>query len=71
MTPLQNDIWAPVIVAVNGLCVAAGFHFVCDADVVIASTNAASWTLTPSWGRCLHWSPLAFCPVSAWATFCA
>ena len=41
MTPLQNDIWAPVIVAVNGLCVAAGFHFVCDADVVIASTNAA------------------------------
>ncbi len=27
MTPLQTQIRAPVIVAVNGLCVAAGFRF--------------------------------------------
>jgi enoyl-CoA hydratase/carnithine racemase len=40
MTPQQAKVWKPVIVAVNGMCVSGGLHFVCDADVVIASTNA-------------------------------
>lgn len=29
MTPLQNDVWVPTILAVNGMCVAGGLHFVC------------------------------------------
>lgn len=41
LTPLQNDNWTPVIVAVNGLCVGGGLHFLCDADVIIASSNAS------------------------------
>lgn len=39
-TPLQCDVWLPTIVAVNGVCAGAGFHFIADADVVVASTNA-------------------------------
>ena len=31
----------PVIAAVNGLCAGGGLHFVADADIVIASSNAA------------------------------
>ncbi len=40
MTARTNDVWKPVICAVNGLCVGAGFHFVVDADFVVASRAA-------------------------------
>jgi enoyl-CoA hydratase/carnithine racemase len=40
-SPLQNRVWKPVLCAVNGLCVGGGLHFVVDADIVIASENAA------------------------------
>jgi enoyl-CoA hydratase/carnithine racemase len=40
-SPLQNAVWKPVLCAVNGLCVGGGLHFVVDADVVLASENAA------------------------------
>jgi enoyl-CoA hydratase/carnithine racemase len=40
-SPYQNRVWKPVICAVNGLCVGGGLHFVVDADIVLASENAA------------------------------
>jgi len=40
-SPRHNGVWKPVICAVNGLTVGAGLHFVVDADIVIASENAA------------------------------
>lgn len=40
VTPLNCGVWLPTVVAVNGVCAAAGLHFVADADVVVASTNA-------------------------------
>ena len=40
-SPHQNQVWKPVICTVNGLCVGGGHHFVVDADIVIASRNAA------------------------------
>lgn len=40
-SPLQSRVWKPVLCAVNGLCVGGGLHFVVDADVVLASENAA------------------------------
>jgi enoyl-CoA hydratase/carnithine racemase len=40
-SPHQNRVWKPVISAVNGLCVGGGLHFVVDADLVLASQNAA------------------------------
>lgn len=40
ITPLNCGVWLPTVVAVNGVCAAAGLHFVADADVVIGSTNA-------------------------------
>jgi enoyl-CoA hydratase/carnithine racemase len=40
-SPHQNQVWKPVICAVNGLCVGGGLHFVVDADIVLASENAA------------------------------
>jgi enoyl-CoA hydratase/carnithine racemase len=40
MTAWHCEVWKPVVCAVNGVCAGAGLHFVADADVVIASSNA-------------------------------
>jgi enoyl-CoA hydratase len=40
MTAWHCGVWKPVIAAVNGVCAGAGLHFVADADVVIASSDA-------------------------------
>jgi enoyl-CoA hydratase len=39
-TAWHNNVTKPVIAAVNGICAGGGLHFVADADVVIASSNA-------------------------------
>ena len=40
-SPYANEVWKPVICAVNGLCVGGGHHFVVEADIVLASSRAA------------------------------
>ena len=39
-TAWHNQVWKPVIAAVNGNCVGGGLHFVADADIVIAAGDA-------------------------------
>jgi enoyl-CoA hydratase/carnithine racemase len=39
-TAWHQQVWKPVITAVNGVCAGGGFHWVADADIVIASSNA-------------------------------
>jgi enoyl-CoA hydratase len=39
-TAWHQKVTKPVIAAVNGICAGAGFHWVADADVVIAATTA-------------------------------
>jgi enoyl-CoA hydratase len=41
LTAWHNDVWKPVIAAVNGVCAGGGLHFVADADIVIASRDAS------------------------------
>jgi enoyl-CoA hydratase/carnithine racemase len=38
--PRASNVWKPVIAAVNGVCAGGGLHFVCDADIVLAASNA-------------------------------
>lgn len=40
MTAWHNHVRTPVIAAVNGTCAGGGLHFVVDADVVIAASDA-------------------------------
>lgn len=39
-TAWHQKVWKPVICAVNGICAGGGFHFVADADIVIAASDA-------------------------------
>jgi enoyl-CoA hydratase/carnithine racemase len=41
LTAWHNDVGKPVIAAVNGTCAGGGLHFIADADIVIASSNAS------------------------------
>lgn len=59
MTARTSDVWKPVIAAVNGLCVGAGFHFVADADIVVASTAAAFMDSHVSVGQVSALEPIA------------
>jgi len=40
LTAWHNAVTKPVIAAVNGVCAGGGLHFVADADIVIAASNA-------------------------------
>ncbi|MBV8985343.1 MAG: enoyl-CoA hydratase/isomerase family protein [Acidimicrobiia bacterium] len=39
-TAWHQKVWKPVIAAVNGICAGGGFHWVADADIVIAASDA-------------------------------
>src|SRR5204863_2551571 len=39
-TSWHQEVWKPVITAVNGICAGGGFHWVADADIVIAGSDA-------------------------------
>jgi enoyl-CoA hydratase/carnithine racemase len=39
-TSWHNRVWKPVITAVNGICAGGGFHWVADADIVMAASDA-------------------------------
>jgi enoyl-CoA hydratase/carnithine racemase len=39
-TSWHNEVWKPVITAVNGICAGGGFHWVADSDIVIAASDA-------------------------------
>ena len=39
-TAWHQQVWKPVITAVNGLCAGGAFHWVADSDIVIAASDA-------------------------------
>jgi enoyl-CoA hydratase len=40
-TAWHNEVWKPVIAAVNGIVAGGGLHFVADADIVVMAANAS------------------------------
>lgn len=40
-TAWHQQVWKPVITAVNGICAGGGFHWIADADIVIAASDAS------------------------------
>ena len=40
-TSWHQGVWKPVITAVNGMCAGGGLHWIADADIVIAASDAS------------------------------
>jgi enoyl-CoA hydratase/carnithine racemase len=62
LTPLHCDVWLPTIIAVNGVCTGAGLHFISDADVVIASSNASFLDTHVTVGQVAAVEPISLLP---------
>jgi enoyl-CoA hydratase/carnithine racemase len=62
LTALQNDVWLPTIIAVNGVCAGGGLHFIADADVVIASEDASFVDPHVSVGQVSALEPISLAP---------
>jgi enoyl-CoA hydratase/carnithine racemase len=60
-TSLQNEIWKPVICAVNGLTVGGGLHFVADSDIVMASEQASFFDTHVRVGLVAGLEPVGLC----------
>jgi enoyl-CoA hydratase len=60
-TAWHNSVWKPVIAAVNGVCAGGGLHFVADADVVIASSDATFLDPHVSVGQVTGYEAVALC----------
>jgi enoyl-CoA hydratase/carnithine racemase len=62
LTALNNDVWLPTIVAVNGVCAGGGLHFIADADVVVASDRATFVDTHVSVGQVSALEPISLLP---------
>ena len=62
VTPLHCDVWLPTIVAVNGVCTGSGFHFIADADIVVASATASFVDTHVSVGQVTAIEPITLLP---------
>jgi len=40
LSPRRNEVWKPVIAAVNGMCAGGAFYWVADCDIVICTPEA-------------------------------
>jgi enoyl-CoA hydratase len=55
LTGWHLGVGTPVVAAVNGICAGGGLHFVVDADIVIASTEATFVDPHVSVGQVSNW----------------
>jgi enoyl-CoA hydratase/carnithine racemase len=59
-TPRRSGVYKPVIAAVNGICAAAGLHFIADADIVIAAESATFLDPHTTVGQVAALEPILF-----------
>ena len=60
-TARHNDIWKPVICAVNGNVIGGGLHFIADSDIVIAADSATFFDTHVRVGLVAGLEPVALC----------
>lgn len=55
---LMEEVYKPIICAVNGICCGGGLHFVCDTDIIIGSENAQFFDPHVNVGFVSGWEPV-------------
>jgi enoyl-CoA hydratase/carnithine racemase len=59
-TSWHQGVWKPVITAVNGICAGGGFHWIADADIVIAASDAQFFDPHVSVGQVVSLETIGF-----------
>jgi enoyl-CoA hydratase/carnithine racemase len=57
----HNEVWKPVIAAVNGMVIGGGLHFVADADIVLAADSATLFDTHVAVGLVAGLEPVSLC----------
>lgn len=56
--PKSNDLWKPVICAVNGMCCGGAFYFLAECDIIIAADNATFFDPHVTYGMAAVYEPM-------------
>ncbi|HXF56222.1 MAG TPA: enoyl-CoA hydratase/isomerase family protein [Actinomycetota bacterium] len=55
---LMDQVYKPIVCAVNGICCGGGLHFICDSDIIIGSENAQFFDPHVNVGLVSGWEPV-------------
>src|SRR5262245_47014544 len=59
LSPRRNEVWKPVIAAVQGMCAGGAFYWVADCDIVICSPEATFFDPHVTYGLVAALEPIA------------
>lgn len=59
LSPRRNEVWKPVIAAVNGMCAGGAFYWVADCDIVICTPEATFFDPHVTFGLIAALEPIA------------
>jgi enoyl-CoA hydratase/carnithine racemase len=59
LSPRRNEVWKPVIAAVNGMCAGGAFYWVADCDIVICTPEATFFDPHVTYGLVAALEPIA------------
>jgi enoyl-CoA hydratase/carnithine racemase len=59
LSPRRNEVWKPVIAAVNGMCAGGAFYWVADCDIVICTPEATFFDPHVTFGLVAALEPIA------------
>lgn len=56
--PKANDLWKPVIAAVNGMCCGGAFYLISECDIIIAADHATFFDPHVTYGMAAVYEPM-------------
>ena len=59
LSPRRNEVWKPVIAAVQGMCAGGAFYWIADCDIVICSPDATFFDPHVTYGLVAALEPIA------------
>ena len=59
LSPRRNEVWKPVIAAVQGMCAGGAFYWIADCDIVICSPEATFFDPHVTYGLVAALEPIA------------
>jgi enoyl-CoA hydratase/carnithine racemase len=59
LSPRRNEVWKPVLAAINGMCAGGAFYLVADCDIVLCSPEATFFDPHVTYGLVAALEPIA------------